>query len=82
MLPGDTILESYWWNSVTGVNVLNAAFSGIGIDALLTEADALLNIARPRVVVVMVGINDCPIGSNTNPDEWWVKYAQLSHRAW
>lgn len=77
MLLGDSIIESYWWNTVGGVNVLNAGFSGIGIDALLAEADALLTIAKPRVVVVMVGINDCPIGNTTNPDEWWVKYSQL-----
>jgi hypothetical protein len=25
----------------------------------------------------VVGINDCPIGTATDPDKWWGKYSQL-----
>lgn len=77
MLAGDSITESFWWNQFGDKRVLNAGQGGAGIDEVTATVQALLPVARPSVVVLMVGINDCRRGSEADPTIWGSKYLSL-----
>ena len=69
MLLGDSILESYFWNDLSGVQIVNAGMGGIGLNDLLPIAERLVSTCRPRVVVVMVGTNHLLGNRITSLDE-------------
>lgn len=69
MLLGDSILESYFWNDLCGLQIVNAGMGGIGLNDLLPIAERLVSTCRPRVVVVMVGTNHLLGNRITSLDE-------------
>lgn len=77
LMLGDSITEQFWWNTIGGQRVINGGQGGSGIDQALIAADALLPVAKPRVVVLMIGVNDCVRGGEADPAAWGVKYRSL-----
>ena len=55
---GDSIVEGFYWNRLGALPVLNAGFSGIWTEALEPRVPLLLESARPRIAVLLVGTND------------------------
>lgn len=77
LILSDSILEGFWWNQMQGHYIVNCGMGGIGIDGVLARADYILQMMSPRVVIVMVGINDCTEGTEMDGAEWIAKYETL-----
>lgn len=77
LMLGDSITEQFWWNTIKGRRILNGGQGGAGIDQVIETADALLPAAKPKIVVLMVGVNDCVRGSKTSASLWGAKYQAL-----
>lgn len=77
LMLGDSITEMFWWNILGGHFVLNVGLGGAGIDEVTIAAKQILPVAKPRVVVLMVGINDCVKDYAAEPSAWGVKYRAL-----
>lgn len=77
MMLGDSLTEQFWWNSISGKLVLNAGLGGAGIDEVTITAQQLIPVQKPKVVVLMVGVNDCGRGFEADPVLWGQKYVSL-----
>lgn len=62
LFVGDSIVEGFYWNRIGSLAVLNAGYSGIWTEALEPKVPRLLEAARPRLAVVLVGTNDAKKG--------------------
>ncbi|MGO4571481.1 SGNH/GDSL hydrolase family protein [Microvirga sp. 2TAF3] len=64
---GDSIVEGFYWNRIGACPVVNAGYSGIWTEALLPKVPRLLETAKPRLAVLLVGTNDAKKGK-TEPE--------------
>jgi lysophospholipase L1-like esterase len=55
---GDSIVEGFYGSRIGPLPVINAGYSGIGIEALAPRVPRLVEVARPRIVALLVGTND------------------------
>lgn len=62
LFVGDSIVEGFYWNRIGPLAVLNAGYSGIWSEALEPKVPRLLEAARPRIAVLLVGTNDAKKG--------------------
>ncbi|WP_114946793.1 GDSL-type esterase/lipase family protein [Microvirga calopogonii] len=58
LFVGDSIVEGFYWNRIGSRPLLNAGYSGIWTEALEPRVPLLLQSARPRTAVLLVGTND------------------------
>lgn len=77
LLLGDSITDGLWFTAVDGIPVLNAGMGGARIDTVVKYLPELVEITRPRVVVVTIGINDI-VGmmssdSKEKEEQYWAK---------
>lgn len=77
LMIGDSITEQFWWTTIAGQRIVNAGQGGAGIDEAIIVADEMLPVAKPKVVALMIGVNDCVRGAEANPTAWGVKYRML-----
>ena len=77
LMIGDSITEQFWWTTIGGQRIINAGQGGAGIDQALIVADAMLPVAKPKVVALMIGVNDCVRGGEADPVAWGQKYRTL-----
>ena len=82
LLFGDSITDDLWFTEMDGVPVLNAGVGGSGIDWLMKPLPKLVEITKPRAVVVTIGVNDIPSilrsGSKEKAEkEWCQKFAGI-----
>ncbi|MBF9232340.1 SGNH/GDSL hydrolase family protein [Microvirga alba] len=59
---GDSIVEGFYWNRIGSLPVINAGYSGIWTEALEPKVPRLVEVARPRLVALLVGTNDAKKG--------------------
>lgn len=59
---GDSIIEGFYWNRIGSHPVINAGYSGIWTEALHPKVPRLLEAAKPRLAVLLVGTNDAKKG--------------------
>lgn len=64
LLVGDSIIEGFWWNSICGDYVINAGVGGSGVQWWVENIDRVLAYARPKYVVVQLGVNDTRRGQD------------------
>lgn len=62
LFVGDSIVEGFYWNRLGLLPVLNAGYSGIWTEALEPKVPRLLELAKPRLAVLLVGTNDAKKG--------------------
>lgn len=77
MMLGDSITEMFWWREFGNKFILDAGQAGAGLDEVVATANAILPIAHPSVVTVMVGVNDCQKGNGADPTTWGAEYTAL-----
>jgi lysophospholipase L1-like esterase len=77
LLLGDSLMEQFWWNQIGGKPVLNGGVGDSGVDQVLETAKTLIPISKPKIVVIMVGVNDCITGQEKSPSNWAEKYSQI-----
>lgn len=58
LLMGDSMVEGFWWQQLGPLFVINAGYSGIWTEALQAKSQHLIRVAKPRIVVILVGTND------------------------
>lgn len=70
LMLGDSITEAFWWNQLGGRYVINLGQGSGGIEQAITAAHYVVPIAKPSIVTILIGINDCHTGQEADPSVW------------
>lgn len=80
LLLGDSIIEGFWWNQVCGGFQVNAGIGGATAGVLHSQADGILTLTQPSVVLLMIGVNDARLDVPFDLEAWKVKYNGIVYR--
>jgi lysophospholipase L1-like esterase len=74
---GDSRVELARIDDVCGLSVLNAGIGGQRLAGLSEFAPELLKRARPKIVLISIGVNDAQFGEGRDITSWLARYDAL-----
>lgn len=82
VLIGDSYTEGLYPNTIDQYSIINAGVAGIGVDGMRELAQTILDVTKPNVIVVLLGVCDAIDACNApitqaETTTWAVKYAAL-----
>jgi hypothetical protein len=82
VLIGDSYTEGLYPNTIDQYPIINAWVAGIGVDGMRELAQTILDVTKPNVIVVLLGVCDAIDACNApitqaETTTWAVKYAAL-----
>jgi lysophospholipase L1-like esterase len=77
LLLGDSIIEGFWWNTVCGKHI-NGGIASAGILIFQKFLDDILHATRPKIVTLMIGVNDSQrIMDPIDFEKWCMDYDEI-----
>ncbi|MGZ2484259.1 lysophospholipase L1-like esterase [Rhizobium pisi] len=67
LLIGDSLIESFAWDDLSGCRIINAGFAGIWTEKLAPRVPAIVKATSPSAIVLLVGTNDA---DPRKPEDW------------